>query len=84
MSDPINHPKHYTNSPATCSQCGQGIECIDVTQHMDFCLGNATKYIWRCDDKGATIEDLRKAVWYINRKIALLEKQQSPKQPCKT
>lgn len=81
MNDPINHPKHYTSSPAACHQCGQGIECIDVTQHMDFCLGNAVKYIWRCDDKGATIEDLRKAVWYINRKIELLQKQQPP---CKT
>ena len=58
----VNHPKHYTNHPS-------GIECIQITEHMNFCLGNAIKYIWRADLKNDAIEDLEKAVWYINREI---------------
>jgi len=59
----VDHPKHYTSHPS-------GIECIQITEHMGFNLGNAIKYIWRADLKGKDIEDLRKAVWYINREIA--------------
>lgn len=60
--DPVNHPKHYTEHPS-------GIECIQITEHMGFNLGNALKYIWRADLKNNAIEDLQKAVWYINREI---------------
>lgn len=60
--DPVSHPKHYTSRKS-------GIECIDVTEEMNFCLGNAVKYIWRCDEKGHPIEDLKKAIWYIQREI---------------
>jgi hypothetical protein len=59
----VNHPKHYTSHPS-------GVECIQITEHMGFNLGNAIKYIWRADLKEHTIEDLRKAAWYINREIA--------------
>lgn len=62
MQDPVNHPKHYTDHPS-------GIECIQITEHMSFNLGNALKYIWRCDLKKDAIEDLRKARWYIDREI---------------
>lgn len=68
MSDMINHPPHYTSHPAKCD-CGKPIECIDVTRHMSFNIGNAVKYLWRCDLKGAALDDLRKAVWYINDEI---------------
>ena len=61
MNDSVNHPKHYTEHPS-------GIECIQVTEHMSFCLGNAIKYIWRADLKNG-VEDLKKAVWYLNREI---------------
>jgi hypothetical protein len=61
MIDNVNHPKHYTNHPS-------GIECITVTEHMSFCLGNAMKYLWRADLKNG-IEDLEKARWYITREI---------------
>lgn len=61
MNDPVNHPKHYVNHPS-------GVECIQITEHMNFCLGNAVKYIWRADLKGG-VEDLEKARWYINREI---------------
>ena len=60
--DPVNHPKHYTSHPS-------GIECIQITEWMGFNVGNAIKYLWRADEKGNALEDLRKAVWYVNREI---------------
>ena len=63
MNDPVNHPKHYTEHPS-------GVECIEITEHMNFCVGNAIKYLWRAGLKGEQIEDLRKARWYIDREIA--------------
>ncbi len=63
MQDTVNHPKHYTEHPS-------GIECIQITEHMGFNLGNALKYIWRCDLKQDAVEDLRKAQWYIGREIS--------------
>jgi len=60
--DPVNHPKHYTGHPS-------GIECIQIAEHMGFCLGNAMKYIWRADLKNDAIEDLEKAKWYLEREI---------------
>ena len=63
MNDPVNHPKHYTTHPS-------GVECIEVTEHMNFCVGNAIKYLWRAGLKGEQVEDLRKARWYIDREIA--------------
>lgn len=62
MHDPVNHPKHYTSHPSN-------IECIEITKYMGFCLGNAMKYVWRADLKNDTIEDLRKAIWYIECEI---------------
>jgi len=64
MNDPVNHPKHYTEHPS-------GVECIQITEHMGFNLGNAIKYIWRADLKGSSIQDLEKAVWYVQREIQL-------------
>ena len=64
----VNHPKHYTQHPS-------GVECIQVTEHMGFCLGNAIKYIWRADLKNDAIEDLEKAQWYIAREIEKRKKQ---------
>lgn len=62
-NDPVNHPKHYTSHPS-------GVECIQVTEHMGFNLGNAVKYIWRADLKSDNpIQDLEKAIWYITREI---------------
>jgi len=72
--DPVNHPAHYTSHPAKC-ECGAGIECITITRHCNFCIGNAIKYLWRAGLKGDAIEDLRKAAWYINDEIARLEKE---------
>ena len=63
MNDNVNHPKHYNSHPS-------GVECIEITEHMNFCLGNAVKYIWRASLKGNEVEDLRKARWYIDREIS--------------
>jgi hypothetical protein len=75
-NDNVNHPSHYTSSPAKC-QCGRTIECIDVTRHQSFAIGNAMKYLWRSEHKGKQVEDLEKAVWYINDEIQRLERQQT-------
>ena len=63
VNDPVNKPKHYTMHPS-------GVECIEITEHMGFNLGNAIKYIWRADLKGNAIEDLKKAEYYIKREIS--------------
>lgn len=60
--DPIHKPEHYNSHPS-------GIECIQITQHMGFCLGNVIKYVWRADMKGG-LEDLEKARSYLDREIA--------------
>jgi hypothetical protein len=72
VSDAVNHPQHY-QSAAKCSKCAHPIECIDVTKHLSFLRGNAMKYLWRADKKGKTLEDLKKARWYIDAMIAELE-----------
>lgn len=71
MNDSVNHPKHYTSHPS-------GIECIQITEHMGFNLGNAVKYIWRADLKSDNpVQDLQKAVWYLNRQIEKLSQSQN-------
>jgi len=62
----VNHPKHYSNLP--------NIECIDVVENFNFNRGNAIKYIWRASEKGNEIEDLQKALWYIQREIERMTK----------
>ena len=76
--DKVNHPSHYTWLKDLC-----GIEVIDITRHMDFNLGNSIKYILRSGhkkeegytDKQKTIEDLKKAIWYLNDEINMLQKE---------
>lgn len=77
LEDKVNHPSHYTWLKNKC-----GIEVIDITRHMNFNLGNSIKYILRSGHKAESgytnvekqIEDLKKAVWYLNDEIKLLEK----------
>ena len=61
MKEEVNHPDHYNQI--------KNVECIDVVEQMSFNLGNAVKYIWRCDSKGNKLKDLQKAIWYLNREI---------------
>jgi len=75
MVEMVNHPSHYTSG---------GMEVIDIIEAFDlsFCSGNAIKYILRAgskqdyegqDQKQKTIEDLKKAVWYLNRRIVEIQ-----------
>lgn len=70
--DPVNHPSHYTTGK---------IECIDfiTDKKMNFCRGNAIKYIVRAGLKDLTkeIEDLEKAIFYLNREIQNLKMEKS-------
>ena len=59
-TDMVNHPPHYTGHPS-------GVECIEVAEHLPFCLGNAFKYLFRRDAKGNPLENIEKAIWYVNR-----------------
>ena len=75
--DKVHHPSHYTWLKELC-----GIEVIDITRHLDFDLGNAVKYILRAGHKSEegysdidkTVEDLQKAIFYLNDKIELIKK----------
>ena len=67
INDPVNHPSHY--------KMANGVEVIDITEQLNFCRGNAVKYICRAGKKGGPdleIQDLRKAAWYINRELQRL------------
>lgn len=67
VPDRVNHPPHYTGHPS-------GVECIEITEHYGFCIGNAIKYLWRAGLKGDAVEDLKKARWYLDREISNREK----------
>lgn len=62
MTDPVNNPSHYTSHPS-------GVECIEIAEHFPFNIGNAIKYLWRAGLKGDAMEDLEKALWYVDREI---------------
>jgi len=68
--DPVNHPSHYTKGP---------MEVIDIIEQYGFCddfrLGNCIKYLFRHGLKGTPLQDLKKARWYLDRKIASMEKE---------
>jgi hypothetical protein len=70
-ADMVNHPPHYTAHPS-------GVECIEITRHMTFNIGNAMKYLWRSGLKGGSVdkqvEDLKKAIFYINDEIERVSK----------
>jgi hypothetical protein len=73
--DPVNNPKHYTSHPS-------GVECIEITRHMGFNLGNVMKYIWRAGLKDVEVtdkdlEDLKKAMWYLQDEIAVREEKRN-------
>lgn len=67
-SDSVNHPAHYNAHPS-------GVECIDVVEHMTFNVGSAIKYCWRAGlkDGAPLVEDLKKAIWYLEREVERVE-----------
>jgi hypothetical protein len=67
--DKVNHPPHYGGK----DNIYEAIKVIEA-HNLDFCLGNALKYILRGTKKGSEKEDYKKAVWYLQRKIQQMEK----------
>lgn len=63
----MNHPSHYGGDTVY-----EAIKVIEAWQ-LGFCLGNTVKYIARAGKKGAALEDLKKAAWYLNHEIERLE-----------
>ena len=61
-ADNVNHPKHYTSD-----ECG--VEAIELTSLLPNCIGNALKYVWRCGKKDDSVQELKKALWYVNYSI---------------
>lgn len=69
-TDNVNHPAHYNSHPS-------GIECIEIARHHNFNIGNTIKYLWRAglkseegmEDTVKQVEDLNKAIWYIQDEI---------------
>jgi hypothetical protein len=73
METDTTNPEHYKQHPS-------GVECIEITEHMTLCSGNAVKYIWRAGLKTEDrAEDLRKAAWYIQRELDGIEKSKPQK-----
>ena len=78
QDEKVSHPSHYTWLKELC-----GIEVIDITRHLDFDMGNALKYLLRAgkkseegySNKEKEIEDLKKAIFYIQDKIKMLEEE---------
>lgn len=62
--DAVNHPKHYTQFP---------VEVIELTENLNFNLGNVVKYVCRADFKGKKREDLLKAKWYLERELKRID-----------
>ncbi len=71
MSDAIN-PNHYKRG---------GIECIDVLEAIgvakDFCRGNCIKYLYRLGEKDDALQEAKKAAWYANRLVQIIEKERN-------
>lgn len=63
----VDHPQHYGGDTTY-----ETIKVIEAWS-LDFCLGNAVKYISRAGKKGDAVEDLKKAAWYVERRIKQLE-----------
>ena len=71
LIDNVNHPSHYTDG---------GIECIEAIEaqltpeeYRGYLRGNCAKYLWRCNMKGATKQDLEKCQWYLNRLLTTFD-----------
>ncbi len=67
VNDPVNNPAHYTSHPS-------GVECIDIVEWLPHNRAAAIGYIWRCGQKDDPIQDLRKAIWFLEREIKRIPK----------
>lgn len=66
MFDPVNKPAHYNSHPSK-------VEAIEICEQLNFCVGNAVKYLFRAGLKGSHLEDLKKAEWYLRRERIRLD-----------
>jgi len=62
ISSSVKHPDHYNAHPS-------GVECIEIVEHFNYNIGNAMKYLWRCDLKDDPIENLEKAMNSVHLEI---------------
>ena len=70
-AEAVNHPSHYNAGDIEC------IEAIEAAGYgIDFCAGNAMKYLWRFKHKGTPVQDVKKAEFYIKRLVQQLESDQ--------
>ena len=74
-NEAVNHPQHYGGDTPY-----EAIKVIEAWE-LDFCLGNTVKYISRAGKKDNIVQDLKKAKWYLERKINQLETPERPKFP---
>jgi hypothetical protein len=65
--DPVNKPSHYTRFPGD-------VQPIDLLEHLTFNLGAAGKYILRAGHKGPAAEDIKKAIWFLERELKRVSK----------
>lgn len=70
--DSVNHPAHYTHGDIECIEAIEA--ALGATGFVDYCKGNAIKYLWRAGLKWDAKEDLQKAAWYANRAANTLNK----------
>lgn len=70
------NPAHYRSHPS-------GVECIEITRHSCFNIGNVIKYLWRADLKDYDVEDMKKALWYLNDEINLRKNKEKENEECK-
>ena len=77
MQEQVNHPSHYGGKDNPY----EAIKVIDA-HNLDFCLGNVLKYILRAGKKGDKIQDLKKALWYLNHEIEILEERKKENEDC--
>ena len=67
-NDPVNNPAHYTQHPS-------GIECYEITQHLNAPIAQVIQYVWRSEDKDNPKEDLQKAIWWLECELSRLKEQ---------
>ena len=72
-TDNVNHPSHYNRGKLECIDIMEDVFGIDETRA--FCKLNAFKYLVRAELKGSEVEDIDKALWYLNKNQELVNKQ---------
>lgn len=80
MNDPVNHPSHYTSGEIECIDAIRA--SMDEWQFFGYLQGNALKYLWRFQKKGNPRQDLKKAIWYIEKAIEVLDSQKIEEGEC--